>query len=236
MVYPQGVKYSATGGTPEAAWEGPTYADPSVDDLAFTADLVQHIEDSYCIDSKRVYASGKSNGAGFVGTLACSAQGSLFAAFAMSSAALYTDNLGAGAGDRPCVRSRPVLPIFEVHGSADGTIHYDGGVEAGGLVPAIPNWLAAWATRDNTPNEIVHFPSPTFGDRVNLTTWHAQGSSQIVVEGIWIKDMDHCWASVEPNGDWFASGRSEAVCRAPLNATTLFLDFFNSWDINGARS
>ncbi|KAH8900441.1 alpha/beta-hydrolase, partial [Thozetella sp. PMI_491] len=147
-VYPQGVPYPNSKGVPESSWEGPSYADPSVDDLAFTADLVQHIEDNYCIDSKRVYASGKSNGAGFVGTLACSEQGGLFAAFAMSSAALYTDNLGAGTPNRNCTRSRATIPIMEVHGSADGTVPYDGGKGSGGYLPPIPSWLTAWAGRD----------------------------------------------------------------------------------------
>ncbi len=229
------MKYSPNGGKPQAAWEGPTYADPTVDDQAFTANLVQHMQASYCVDSDRVYASGKSNGAGFVGTLACSAQGALFAAFAMSSAALYTDNLGAGPTGRVCTPSRSVTPIMEVHGSKDGTISYDGGKESGGFVPPIPSWLATWASRDSATGEDEEYPSPVFGNRVNVTTWSAPGTSTTAVEGIWIQGMDHCWASVEENGDWTTGNRTPKKCRAPLNATSLFLDFFNTWDLNGLR-
>ncbi len=54
-------------------------------------------------------------------------------------------------------------------------------------------------------------------------------------KAIWIKGMDHCWASVEENADWTVGDRSEAKCKAPLNATSLFLDFFNKWDLKGIR-
>ncbi|KAH8895428.1 hypothetical protein GQ53DRAFT_855905 [Thozetella sp. PMI_491] len=233
VVYPQGVKYPNAKGELEPAWEGPSYADPTVDDKAFTVDLVQHMEASYCIDSTRIYASGKSNGGGFVGTLACSPQGSIFAAFAMNSAALYTDNLGAGAGGRTCTPSRASIPIIEVHGSADSKISYDGGKGSGGTTPPIPSWLAAWSSRDQTGPATPHNPSPTYGSRVNLTTWHVTGTTEIVVEGIWIQEMDHCWASVDRNHDWDAFGTKK--CKAPLNASELFMSFFNNWDLNGFR-
>ncbi|KAH8895755.1 alpha/beta-hydrolase [Thozetella sp. PMI_491] len=223
VVYPQGV---------DQAWEGASYADPSVDDKAFVASLVQHFQDTYCIDPKRIYASGKSNGGGFVGTLACSAQGSLFAAFAMNSAALYTDNLGAGSTSRTCTPSRAAIPIIEVHGSADGTISYNGGSGAGGNTPPIATWLNTWATRNGAVDKTVHYPSPTYGSRVNLTTWHASGTSNILIEGIWIQGMDHCWASVNSNEDW----SKHSACQAPLNASSIFMDFFNKWDLSGARS
>ncbi|KAH8896769.1 alpha/beta-hydrolase, partial [Thozetella sp. PMI_491] len=138
VVYPQGVNN---------AWEGPSYADPTVDDLAFVDDLLTRFRNNYCIDNTRIYASGMSNGGGFVDLLACSSQGSNFAAFAMSSAALYADNLGAGPGDRACTPSRKQIPIMEIHGSADPVIPYNGGAVTGGTTPPILQWLNAWSTR-----------------------------------------------------------------------------------------
>ncbi|KAH8886666.1 alpha/beta-hydrolase, partial [Thozetella sp. PMI_491] len=146
VVYPQGLKYPKENGV--SAWEGPAYADPTVDDKAFIADLVRYLPQKYCIDEDRIYASGKSNGGGFVGTLACSSQGSAFAAFALHSSALYTDNLGAGSTNRVCTPSRAVLPIIQVHGSADRTVKYTGGQGSGGLTPPIPAWLDTWAERN----------------------------------------------------------------------------------------
>ncbi len=50
-------------------------------------------------------------------------------------------------------------------------------------MPPIPSWLDAWASRDKATGKIVRFPSPTYGDRVNVTTWKAPGTSNVAVEG-----------------------------------------------------
>ncbi|OTA22083.1 hypothetical protein BTJ68_14755 [Hortaea werneckii EXF-2000] len=107
VVYPQGY---------DKHWQGPSYATEGVDDLRFTSDLLAHMESEYCIDSSRVYASGKSNGGGFVDLLACSDAGDAFAAFAMASAALYTDT-----SLDSCTKRRAIL---ESHGDQDTTIPY----------------------------------------------------------------------------------------------------------------
>lgn len=78
-----------------------------------------------------------SNGGGFVGTLACSPVGGEFAAFAPASGSFYTDNSGVNDG---CTPARSPLPILEIHGGADGSVHYDGGVGEGGIEPSIPTW------------------------------------------------------------------------------------------------
>jgi poly(3-hydroxybutyrate) depolymerase len=106
-----------------------------VDDLQFTTYLVAHLQEEYCIDSNRLYASGKSNGAGFVDTLACSDHGDQFAAFAVAAAALYTDS-----GKDSCTKKRAIL---ESHGLEDGTIPYhpNGEPGAGGPLPDIGEWV-----------------------------------------------------------------------------------------------
>lgn len=126
-------------------WEGPTYATAGVSDKVFTTDLVNHIKDQYCIDTSRVYATGHSNGGGFVDTLACSpGHGGQFAAFASVSGAFYT-NVN---GNDNCHPARSPLPMLESHGAADPTIPYNGGSGRGGPLPAIPEWLSRWAGRD----------------------------------------------------------------------------------------
>jgi poly(3-hydroxybutyrate) depolymerase len=78
-----------------------------------------------------------SNGGGFVGTLACSAEGGEFAAFAPASGSFYTDVNGLNNG---CSPARSPLPILEFHGGADKSVNYTGGVGEGGLEPPIPDW------------------------------------------------------------------------------------------------
>jgi poly(3-hydroxybutyrate) depolymerase len=50
-------------------WEGAEYSIEGVNDLGFIADLLNHLESSYCIDKNRIYVSGKSNSGGLVDML-----------------------------------------------------------------------------------------------------------------------------------------------------------------------
>ncbi|KAK3181681.1 hypothetical protein K4F52_007059 [Lecanicillium sp. MT-2017a] len=143
-VYPAGVNNT---------WQGPSYAVDGVSDKVFTTDLVNRIKNNYCVDESRVHATGHSNGAGFVGTLACSpGHGGQFAAFAPISGAFYTDVYG---NDR-CHPARSPLPMFEVHGTADNVIPYGGGDGRGGKLPAIPDWLNQWSGRNQCNGPKIH--------------------------------------------------------------------------------
>lgn len=52
----------------QRTWQG--NPDSSADDLQFTLDIIDDLKASYVIDESRMYATGKSVGAGFVGVLA----------------------------------------------------------------------------------------------------------------------------------------------------------------------
>ena len=130
MVYPDGLNES---------WAGANYSTTPVEqDLQFTWDLLAEIRGEYCVDSARVYATGISNGGGFVGTLACNdTVGGEFAAFAPASGSFYTDATGVDDG---CTPARDVMPMLEFHGGSDESVHYDGGQGEGGIEPPIADW------------------------------------------------------------------------------------------------
>lgn len=217
VVYPQGVGMH---------WQGPNYSDPHANDLKFTTKLLQHIESTFCIDPSRVYASGKSNGAGFVDTLACSDNGDDFAAFAMASAALYTDLNEFG-----CTKKRAML---ESHGDLDTTIPYhpvhDG---SGGPIPDISQWVS-WVGR-RTCGE---FALPTnSGDCGGFnTTWYSCGDYKNVVGHYQIFDLGHCWPSSSSlNNDATRNGSVGAHCLdKALDWTPVVLDFFGKWTLRNA--
>lgn len=127
-----------TGDGDRQAWEGAPYSAPGVDDVAYTNDLLDTLESDLCVDTRRVYATGKSNGAGLTGILACELSDRI-AAIAPVAAAFY------GTGHPDCAPERPV-PVIEFHGTADATIPYDG--DAGRGLPAIRDWVGAWAERN----------------------------------------------------------------------------------------
>lgn len=92
------------------------------------------------MDSNRIYATGLSNGGGFVATLACDEEdGGIFAAFAPVAGSFYTD---VDETSEDCNPARSPLPILEIHGGVDDTTFYDGGEGEGGLLPAISDWYA----------------------------------------------------------------------------------------------
>ncbi|SDS80491.1 alpha/beta hydrolase family esterase [Microlunatus soli] len=133
LVYPNGV----IGEEDKQAWQGAPYARQGVDDVAFTADLMDQVESDYCIDLDRVFAAGKSNGAGFTAILACR-MADRIAAVAPVAGAFYITG-------EPCRPSRPIA-VLEVHGTGDTVVPYDG--DGTKDEPAIRTWVHDWAVRD----------------------------------------------------------------------------------------
>jgi polyhydroxybutyrate depolymerase len=128
-------------------------------DVAFIGDLLDHEEQQLCIDTRRVFATGMSNGAFMASAVACR----------------YADRVAAiapvaGLSDIDgCAPVRPV-PVIAFHGTADQYVAYDGGYGSavaglpapdgsgrtigdlgalnGAGPPAIPANLARWASLD----------------------------------------------------------------------------------------
>ncbi|MYT68912.1 MULTISPECIES: PHB depolymerase family esterase [unclassified Streptomyces] len=181
VVYPQGV----IGTDGRSAWEGAPYS-ADVDDIAFTNALIDASEKELCVNPRRVFASGKSNGGGFAAVVACRLADRI-AATAVVSGAFYPQS---GA----CDPRRPV-PVLDFHGQADTTIPYDGNPEKG--LPALPDWLAGWAERDGCAAR----PSETqIKDNVVRQRWRScdDGSA---LEHYRITDGGHVWPSTAPNED-----------------------------------
>ncbi|KAF2009598.1 carbohydrate esterase family 1 protein [Aaosphaeria arxii CBS 175.79] len=210
MVYPNGV-----GGS----WAGPTYhTDSTVDeDVQYVSDVVEDLRARLCVDEKRIYAAGMSNGGGFVGTLACSKVGSqLFAGFAASSGAFYTD---LNDSTSQC-KSEATVPILEIHGFGDRTVHYEGGQGDGGPLPSIPSWLDTWAQRytcQNKTEEVTHE-----GD-VHHYSWTCNGKAGLL-QHYKVERLGHCWADTEIN----LSQISVPQGPASIKATAIIMEFFDN--------
>ncbi|WP_370942312.1 PHB depolymerase family esterase [Amycolatopsis sp. cg5] len=172
-VYPQG----ETGTDGRSAWQGAPYS-AKADDVQFTKDLLTTLEKALCVDTHRIYASGKSNGGGFTGLLACRLADRI-AAFAPVAGAFYSE---AGA----CNPTRHV-PIKDFHGTADTVIPYTGNPDKG--LPSIPSWLAAWAVRDGCDGSTSRVEG-----RVTYRQW--QGCS---LEHVKIDGLGHDWPAADPD-------------------------------------
>lgn len=206
-VYPQGLNNS---------WQGPSYAVPGSNDLKFTTDLITYLSNNFCVDESRIYASGKSNGGGFVGTLACAPEGGKFAAFAPVSGAFYTDNPDTHT---QCTPSRAEIPIVEFHGGNDTTIPYTGGTGRGGLLPDIDQWLGWWAERDGLSEKKVLLE---YGGEVQHTVY-GSGDCTGLVQGYKIEHLGHDWPSKHPNLD--------SDTPTVIEATEMIMKFFRRWTL-----
>ena len=106
------------------------------EDLQYVQDVLADLNSTMCVDPNRIYATGHSNGGGFVDTIACSPVSEYFAAFASASGSFYTQN----SPGNECKPARLPVPMLEFHGGDDTSVGYTGGQGQGGLLPAIPDW------------------------------------------------------------------------------------------------
>ncbi len=107
----------------------------NVDDVGFARAIIQAVSEQACIDPKRVYATGMSNGAGMVHRLACEAA-DVIAAIAAASSDLVTD---------PCTPARPISEL-SVRGLDDTLVAYEGGNtgSTGWYSPGAQGTLELW--------------------------------------------------------------------------------------------
>ena len=157
MLGPFGDKHHFVTLTPEGSGP-PVRWDTKFDsaDMRFLGDLLDEAERTLCIDERRVFVTGYSNGAFMASAMAC----------------VYADRIAAvapvaGIRDVPgCAPSRPV-PVVAFHGTADTFVAFGGGLGSGvsSLPPAdaqelvavaaptesgksIPDVAGAWAARN----------------------------------------------------------------------------------------
>ncbi len=119
VVHPQGTVAASLG---ETFWNnqlGPPSADDptlDVDDVAFAEQLLDRLEADLCVDLRRVYSTGMSNGGMFTSRLACDLSERL-AAVATVAGILHPDD---------CDPTR-AIPLLHIHGTADDIVPFEAG-------------------------------------------------------------------------------------------------------------
>ncbi len=111
-----------------------------VDDVGFIAALLDLLESQLCVDQRRVFATGMSNGAMLTHRLACELT-DRFAAVAPVAGVDMTAR---------CTPAR-AIPLMHVHGTADEHVPWDGGPGCGPTnVPftPVPESMERWRARN----------------------------------------------------------------------------------------
>jgi polyhydroxybutyrate depolymerase len=181
VAYPQALIPDGTGfdwNVPGVPLVGDKSVPPgAADDVAFVTQLVGVLEQRYCIDSARVYATGFSGGARMASQLACDSS-TTFAAVAPVSGLRFP------AGCRP---ARPV-PIVAFHGEADPVDPYGGHGQAYWTY-SVQQAAQDWGRQSNcSPTATTATARP----QVMLTTY-SQCSAGTTVELYSIVGEGHEW-------------------------------------------
>ncbi|KAJ5082860.1 hypothetical protein N7532_011903 [Penicillium argentinense] len=201
-------------------------------DLDFTNDLLTHMEELLCIDKKRVYSAGKSNGGGFTAVIACNATvGSRFAAFASVSGAYYNTDDIPGVGPCQPAEREEGYPFLEFHGTMDTTAPIDGNTKSNPKLPVI-DILEGWAARNGcgpgskwARNETV-FQDPL----VKHASWGCAGK-RAIVQHYRESEIGHCWPSTLGNGDFKQHPSQCPLGNYVFNATEYIFDFFAGYHL-----
>ena len=127
VVFPQGTGPSI-GGQIAGTWNAgnccSTAQASGIDDVGFTKAILADLEKKFNVDTKRIFATGYSNGGMMAYELACD-MSNTFAAIGVVAGDLVDSN---------CKPSRPV-PLLHIHGTSDPCVPYNGG-NLGGCLSA----------------------------------------------------------------------------------------------------
>ena len=118
-------------------WNINDHEPKAADDVAFIGALLDRVERNYCVDLRRVYATGVSNGGGMASRLGCQLS-SRFAAIAP---------VAGGYRSLPACHPGAPVSVLEVHGTNDGAVPYYG--EPGDHAGAVPAFLQGWIAHDH---------------------------------------------------------------------------------------
>lgn len=147
VAYPQGVAVSWNAGD----CCGTAWTD-AVDDVGFVRALIDRIAEEYCVDPRRVYATGMSNGGFLSHRLACELSDRVAAIAPVAGV------MGIDAGE--CAPARPV-PVWAFHGTRDLLVPYEGGTPVvselgtGIVFRSVDATLGHWAAHNGCRDERV---------------------------------------------------------------------------------
>lgn len=191
------------------------YAAGGPDDVGFLSALIDSISAKYRVNQQRLYSTGMSNGGFMSYELACRLN-SRIAAIASVTGSMAASHLAECAPVR-------AVPVLEIHGTADGTVPYEGNAV---FVP-IPELVAAWARRNgcNPTPVITQVPNTntTDGSTAERQVFGG-GRNGSVVEHYRIIGGGHTWPGAPVN---------IGVTNRDINASQVVWRFLRRYQLSG---
>jgi polyhydroxybutyrate depolymerase len=218
-VYPEGVEWTFNVGTGYGM-----ALSRKVDDVGFTAALIDDLVRKYGADPRRIYATGLGNGAMLCYTLACRLPGRIAA-------------IAPVDGDLPLDKevdaSQPVpMPVIHFHGLQDPRVPFGGGVGSEDvervLHRPVRTTIDWWVKRngcDPTPAETVESK-----DYVCTRYAPPAGRDGAPVVLYVLPDGGHTW----PGGVDLTSGLKTGKLVRSVDASTIMWKFFEQFSLPGS--
>jgi len=180
----------------------------NVDDVGFVRALIAELSTVLAIDSKRIYATGFSNGAIMVYRLACEMSDQIAAIGPVSATQALEDM-------ENCRPARP-MPVIHFHGTDDDPNPYNGGVTPGGVqFISVAEAIQFWVEFNGCPLEPQRNESESIIHDLYVPC--QDGSS---VELFTIMKGKHAW----PGGEAVNLRMGEPTME--ISATALIWEFF----------
>jgi polyhydroxybutyrate depolymerase len=163
-------------------WNVPV-TDERADDVAYVADVIDHVAARVCTDLSRVYATGFSGGGRMTSLLGCRLNARIAAIAPMAGL-----RWPGGCEGR-------AIPVLTFHGLADMQNPYDGGAEGRGAewLESVPDALAAWARHNRCAADAILDDPP--GPLSTLRYERCDAGSEVRL--VRIDGLGHTWAREE---------------------------------------
>ena len=188
----------------------------NVDDVGFTAALIEELSANYNIDDKRIYSTGMSNG-GFMSFLLACQLSEKIAAVASVTGSMTPQTYSA------CDPQHP-MPVMQIHGTDDSVVPYNGNIL---WTHSIDETVEYWVDFNNCNTAAAVTDVPDIDPSDQSTVEHFEyndGFFGSTVEHFKITGGAHRW----PGTAFGAAGTNYDI-----DASQEIWRFFSKYDIDG---
>ena len=188
VAYPQGTKDSRDNNFFNVGYE--FHSDSKVNDVNFIREIVHNLTKDYKLNSKRVFATGMSNGGDMSYLLACTSS-DLFTAVAPVAGVMMKDTL------ENCNPEKKI-PIFEIHGTKDSISKFEGDMnneDKWGAYYDLPSTIEFWVNKHAlNEKETIQLKNKNTEDGTTITfERYWSDESQREVWFYIVNDGNHTW-------------------------------------------
>jgi polyhydroxybutyrate depolymerase len=184
-------------------------------DLQFISELIDSLSLHYTIDPNSIYSTGISNGGFMSNYMACNLSNKI-TAIASVAGTMF------GPWAPSCNPPRPI-PVMHVHGTADGTVPYNG---MSGLILAVDSLMKFWRIHNNCG------AAPTFTNLPDIVTSDGCTATRYLWSGGMFGSTNELYSITGGGHTWPGATTIVGVTNEDYNASVEIWRFFRKYKLN----